>query len=83
MTTTQTVRRTKLNAELEAAGKAGDISRMQSLIFQDMRLLQSVYGTARIAPWPNSPIANDRTGSVGSGQSKAWRFGKPGRRLDL
>jgi hypothetical protein len=45
MTSTQRVRLANLGAELERVRKAGDIPRMQSLIAQKMRLLQSVYGT--------------------------------------
>jgi hypothetical protein len=45
MTSTQAVRLAKIGAEFEKARKAGDLGRMQSLISQETRLLQSVYGT--------------------------------------
>jgi hypothetical protein len=45
MTSSQIVRLSKLHSEVTAALRAGNISLAQSLIAQEMRLLESVYGS--------------------------------------
>ena len=44
MTSSMLVRLAKLGEQLELARRSGDISRMQLLIGQHQRLLESVYG---------------------------------------
>jgi hypothetical protein len=39
------VRETEISEKLEAAGRAGNIPRMQQLAGQHQRLLESVYGS--------------------------------------
>jgi hypothetical protein len=45
MTSTQTVRYAEISEQIKAAGRAGDIPRMQQLAGQRQRLLESVYGS--------------------------------------
>jgi hypothetical protein len=44
MTSTQIARLATIDAELATARKAGDIPRMQRLLGQRQRLMESVYG---------------------------------------
>ena len=44
MTSSQLIEVAKLNAEMGAARKEGDLCRLQQLILQKQRLLESVYG---------------------------------------
>jgi hypothetical protein len=48
MTSSQLVRYRQLDAQLEGAGKAGDIARMQKLLGERTDLMASIYGRPKV-----------------------------------